>query len=545
MLERLNEIAELGFVRFLGKAESFKHFALYGRFVDTDGTAAHFVAVQHHVIGAGLGGGGLGHHLLQIAVLGCGEGMVASHIAVFLLAVLVQREVRHPQEIPSVFGDQAELFAEVHAEVAERGVHHAGLARLEEHDVAHGKAEGFGEAGAFLIGQELGDGRLPFVFADLDPREPLRAVDLHELGEFVDLLAGQAFAAGHAHGLHQLGGGEQLEAGVADDGGHVLKLKAETGVGLVHTVAGHGLVPRHAGERSGNVRAERFLEHADHEAFGHVHDLLLVGEAHFDVDLREFRLTVGAEVFVAEAARDLEIAVEPGDHAELLELLRRLRQRVELAVVQTRRNEIVARAFGGRLGEDGRFHFKEALRGQLVADGHGGTAAQREVAGHARAAQVEIAPLEAKVFARFHAVLNLEGRGLGRVQQLPFADHDFHFPGLEVGVDHALGAGAYLALHGKHVFRTQRASLFVGLGGVLGAEHDLRQAETVAQVHKNQAAVVTPVLHPAHEADFRPVVGPGQLTARVGARPVAERLAGNRQFLLFFAHTKHSFTSYF
>ena len=85
----------------------------------------------------------------------------------------------------------------------------------------------------------------------------------------------------------------------------------------------------------------------------------------------------------------------------------------------------------------------------------------------------------------------------------------------------------------------------MGFGGVFGAEHDLRQAETVAQVHKNQAAVVTPVLHPAHEADFRPVVGPGQLTARVGARPVAERLAGNRQFLLFFAHTKHSFTSYF
>ena len=37
--------------------------------------------------------------------------------------------------------------------------------------------------------------------------------------------------------------------------------------------------------------------------------LLLVGEAHLDVDLREFRLTVGAEVLVAEAARDLDSSV--------------------------------------------------------------------------------------------------------------------------------------------------------------------------------------------------------------------------------------------
>jgi len=45
-----------------------------------------------------------------------------------------------------------------------------------------------------------------------------------------------------------------------------------------------------------------------------------------EVDLREFRLTVGAKVFVAEALDDLIVAVEAGDHQELLEELRRLRQ---------------------------------------------------------------------------------------------------------------------------------------------------------------------------------------------------------------------------
>ena len=43
-----------------------------------------------------------------------------------------------------------------------------------------------------------------------------------------------------------------------------------------------------------------------------------------------FRLAVGAQVLVAKAARDLVVAVDAGDHEDLLEDLRRLRQRVEL-----------------------------------------------------------------------------------------------------------------------------------------------------------------------------------------------------------------------
>ena len=43
-----------------------------------------------------------------------------------------------------------------------------------------------------------------------------------------------------------------------------------------------------------------------------------------------------AQVLVAEAARDLEVALEPGHHQQLLELLRALRQRVEAARDSTR-----------------------------------------------------------------------------------------------------------------------------------------------------------------------------------------------------------------
>jgi hypothetical protein len=49
------------------------------------------------------------------------------------------------------------------------------------------------------------------------------------------------------------------------------------------------------------------------------------------IDLGELGLAVGAQVLVAEAAHDLVVAVEAGNHQQLFEQLRRLRQGVELA----------------------------------------------------------------------------------------------------------------------------------------------------------------------------------------------------------------------
>ena len=70
------------------------------------------------------------------------------------------------------------------------------------------------------------------------------------------------------------------------------------------------------------INVHGFLEHADHERFGHIHDLLLIREAHFDIHLSELGLAVGAQILVAETTGDLKIAIKSGHHAELLELLR-------------------------------------------------------------------------------------------------------------------------------------------------------------------------------------------------------------------------------
>ena len=106
-----------------------------------------------------------------------------------------------------------------------------------------------------------------------------------------------------------------------------------------------------------------------------------VDERHLDVELVELaRRAVGARVLVAEAGRDLEVAVEARHHQQLLELLRRLRQRVELAGMNAARHQVVARALGRARGQDRRLELDEALLDHAPADARDDLRAQHDVA---------------------------------------------------------------------------------------------------------------------------------------------------------------------
>src|SRR5207244_8826017 len=96
--------------------------------------------------------------------------------------------------------------------------------------------------------------------------------------------------------------------------------------------------------------------------------VLALYEAHFEVELGEFGLAVGAEVFVAEAACYLEVAPDAGDHEELLELLGRLGQGVELAGVHAAGHQVVSRSLRGALDEDGGLDLEEVAGVQVIAD---------------------------------------------------------------------------------------------------------------------------------------------------------------------------------
>ena len=122
-----------------------------------------------------------------------------------------------------------------------------------------------------------------------------------------------------------------------DDVGQVGVRQAEAQVRLVVAVLAHRLLERHLREAarsgrapSGRRRATSFQTRKTSPSIARKTSSWF-DEAHLDVDLRELGLPVEAERLVAEALHDLEVLVEARDHVELLEELRALGQRVELA----------------------------------------------------------------------------------------------------------------------------------------------------------------------------------------------------------------------
>ena len=117
---------------------------------------------------------------------------------------------------------------------------------------------------------------------------------------------------------------------------------------LVRAIFAHGFSIGNAREslvRDFAVVGE-FTEQTGQNRLHYAKDLVLGDEAHFHVELIELaRRAVGAGVFVPEARCDLEVAIKAGHHDQLFELLRRLGQRIELARMQARRHQEVARAF--------------------------------------------------------------------------------------------------------------------------------------------------------------------------------------------------------
>ncbi len=173
---------------------------------------------------------------------------------------------------------------------------------------------------------------------------------------------------------------EKLEPALAKIVGEIDQLHPEAAVRLVAAVSVHRFAIGHARERRRNVDAARRLEDRRQHSLDQSEDVLRLDERRFDVDLRELRLAIGAQIFVAKAFRDLKIFLDPADHEELLVLLRRLRERVELARREATRDEEIARAFRRALRKNRRLDFDEALLVEIIARRLGDAMAQAQVA---------------------------------------------------------------------------------------------------------------------------------------------------------------------
>ncbi len=206
-----------------------------------------------------------------------------------------------------------------------------------------------------------------------------------------------------------------------------------------------------------------------------------VDEAHLDVELVELaRQTISPRVLVAEAGRDLEIAVEARHHQELLILLRRLRQRVELAGMDARGHEEVARAFGRGRGQDRGGELEEAGFDHARADRGRDREPLHDVLVQGLAPQIEKAVLQAQIFRVVGLAEHRDRQLLCRREHLDLGREQLDLAGRELGVDSALGARAHAAVDADYPLRAHRLRRLerraVGIG------HDLRDAVVVAQV---------------------------------------------------------------
>jgi hypothetical protein len=253
------------------------------------------------------------------------------------------------------------------------------------------------------------------------------------------------------------------------------------------------------GKGFGQVDVLRLLEHVADHAFDQGHDLFFAEEGGFQVDLGEFGLAVGAQVLVAEALGQLEVAVVAGHHQQLLEQLRRLRQGVEHAVMDPRRHQVVARAFRGAARQHGRFDFQEAVVVEVVAHQFRDAVAQAHVLLHRLAAQVEIAVLQADVFVDV-VVVDLEGRRQAGVEDLQRLGQHLDHAGGQIRVLGAGRPGAHFADHLEDEFRAGLLGQLEGLRGVRVDDH-LDRAFTVAQVDEDDPAVVAAAMRPAAQGD--------------------------------------------
>ena len=186
------------------------------------------------------------------------------------------------------------------------------------------------------------------------------------VGKLVDLLAG--VGRGSALGNYRANASARFyrackygELYALYSLGDILYLHAEAGVGLVRAVAIHSVGKGYARQGRRYILAQHLLADVLQEALAHLNKSVNVYKRHLEVYLGKFGLAVGAQVFVAEAAGYLNIAVVARYHQKLLVYLRRLRQGVKAALVHARGHEVVARALGSRAHHHRRFYLKEAV----------------------------------------------------------------------------------------------------------------------------------------------------------------------------------------
>ena len=168
---------------------------------------------------------------------------------------------------------------------------------------------------------------------------------------------------------------------------------------------------------------------------------------HLEIELIEFAgRAVRTRVLIAEAGRNLEIFIEAGGHQQLLELLRCLRQRIELALMLAGGNDIIARALRRRAGEDRRGDLRKAELLHFAAQKADDLGSKEDIIVHPLITQIEKAVFQAHLLARFGGFLHVERQiWHTRAEHLQRIRHDLQTARRDFRIDCFFIAGYHLA----------------------------------------------------------------------------------------------------
>ena len=505
----------------LGDAQQLEDLLLHAAVVDTHRPATELGAVERQVVGTGQRGTGVIGERVDRLGRGGGEGVVQRVPALGVLVPLEHRPVGDPDEAPLPLRHHAAVVGQGDTQRTHQLAGELGLAGPEEDGVALAGVARLEDPGDLALRHELRQRRAQrTVGLDDAPRQALGPTLLGEVDPAVELLAGQLAAAGQAHGDHGPAAVEDAlehtHAGVSEDGVEVDELHRVAQVGLVGAEAPHGLFIGHARERHGQLLPEHVVPQLDHQLLADAVDVLLVDEGRLDVELGELGLAVGAQVLVTEAPGDLVVPLEPRDHQQLLEQLRRLGQRVEGPRLQARGHEEVAGPLGRGAGQDRRLDVEEAVALHHPTHDRGDLGAGADAGGELVAAQVDVAMRQPHALVGLDAVLDGERRGVGGAQHLHGRGEDLDLTGGELLVGLPLGTGPDGAGHADDVLV---ADVVHGLqrltGGGVG--DDLAHPAAVTQVEERHAPVIAAAGNPPGQDHLLPVVAGADRAGAMGS----------------------------
>src|ERR1700730_12010386 len=350
--------------------------------------------------------------------------------------------------------------------------------------------------------EELRDRRTPAVGFPVPERQTLCSIRAGDLGERVDLLSADGpwdpQTTDDAAGIERLA--KDLEFRPGEDRGELLNLETVAQVRLVDPVPQDGFRVRDAPDRCWHGDAQHLLPDMGEGPFDDIEDVVLADEGHLQVQLRELRLAIRSLILVAIAADDLEVAIHAGHHQQLLVELRRLRQGVDVPLLQPAGNEEVASALGCAPDQHWSLDLEKALGVEEVADRFGHPVPELQVPGHPRPAQVQVAI--AKPHLLVDRAVFVDGE---RWRQRAVEDRHGTRVDLDLTRRQLLVFGPWWApldgaLYVDHRFRSELTPDRVGLR-VGGVELHLDDSTAIPQIDKDQATEVPPPVDPAVDVD--------------------------------------------